>query len=90
MIYIILNQWSSFQGVLYITETFSMSKLPESHAKKLLPTGKIFDFVVSIIPSDKVFKLLIRSKFHQLSKDHLALIHVPDFAQSKAKAISNL
>src|SRR4030042_3240725 len=62
---------------LNITQTFPIRELCKSHAEKLLPTGKVLDFVVAIVLFNTLIEFIRWYKVHELRKYCLSRIHTP-------------
>jgi hypothetical protein len=62
---------------LNITQTFPVRELCKSHAEKLLPAGKVLDFVVAIVPFNTLIEFIRQYKVHELRKYCLPRVHTP-------------
>ena len=63
------------QACLNIAEAFPERQLPESHAQKLVPAGKRFHFVLTVIPTDATPELLGMNKIEELGKNKFSGVH---------------
>jgi hypothetical protein len=51
--------------------------LGKGHTKELIPTGKRFDLVMTLVPLDTLTKLVSGQEIHELSKNGFPIIHEP-------------
>ena len=75
------SQMVSFSGVCsHYTDEFSKSittvQLTKHHDKQLIPTGKVFDVLVSFIIFDDPIKSFLRKQFDKLCKYISSSIHI--------------
>jgi hypothetical protein len=75
------SQMVSFSGVCsHYTDEFSKSittvQLTKHHDKQLIPTGKVFDVLVSFIIFDDPIKSFLRQQFDELCKYISSSIHI--------------
>jgi hypothetical protein len=49
--------------------------LAESHAKKLIPAGEGFDFVVSVVTAHAAMKLLRVNQVGELGENEFSIVH---------------
>src|SRR5665213_1114849 len=63
------------QTGFHIAETFPKGELAKSHAKKLVPAGEGFHFVVSAVASHTAVKLLRMNQVGELGENKLSGIH---------------
>jgi hypothetical protein len=56
------------QAGFNVSQTFSVGKLSEGHAKKLIKAREPFDVMVALIPIYAFLKLSHREKVHQLGE----------------------
>jgi hypothetical protein len=59
------------KGKNSISQASFLCKLAKYHAKKLIVTTKLFDFLVSIVSFDASIELIVIDQTHQLSKNGL-------------------
>jgi hypothetical protein len=65
------------QTGLDVAQTFPISKLRKSQAKKLVPARKRLDLVMALILLDALAKFVSSKKIHQLGKYRFARVHRP-------------
>ena len=58
-----------------LAETFSVGKLSEGHAKKLIEAGKPSDSVIALIPPDTLVEFVFGQKVHELRENDSPRIH---------------
>ena len=63
------------QACFDLAETFSVGKLSEGHAKKLIEAGKSSDSVIALIPPDTLVEFVFGQKVHELRENDSSRIH---------------
>jgi hypothetical protein len=63
------------QACFDFAETFSVGKLSEGHAKKLIEAGKSSDSVIALIPPDTLVEFVYGQKVHELRENDSSRIH---------------
>ena len=64
------------QTSLNIAQALPISELGKRHREKLVPAGKAFDLVMTVVALDAFVELVTGNKVHQLRKDRFAGIQV--------------
>jgi hypothetical protein len=64
-----------------VAQTFTKSKLAESHAQELIPTREGFDLIIALIAADAAAKLLGMYQVKNLRKNKLPDIHSATLAE---------
>jgi len=69
------------QTGFHIAQTLSKSELTKSHAEKLIPTGKSFDLIISLIAAHTAAKLLRVDQVGELGENKFSGIHPGSLAE---------
>jgi len=72
------------------SESFTTAQLTKHHDKQLIPTGKVFDLLVSFIIFDDPIKSLLRQQFDELCKYISSSVHIALSLKLKQYTKSNV
>jgi hypothetical protein len=73
--HVIQFRFRNAKACLDVPEAFSIRKLGEGHAEKLIQTGKRYHLVVAVVTSYALAKLEQWNEVHDLSKNGSADVH---------------
>jgi len=68
-----------------VAQAFPISQLGESHAEKLIVTGKLSDSLVATITAHAFVEIVLGKEVHQLRKDDTSGVHQPSLSTQKWK-----
>lgn len=75
--------WTGAQAVYDIAQALPASQLGVGHAKILVPTREVLDFVIAAETAHATIEMLRMNQSHQLAEDRLPCVHATSLAEAK-------